>query len=147
MSLHHRAEVQKWGLFTLTYSKGHERAAAEAKAAKLIVVAMKAHDKHPQIQDWGSVALAVFCALDSSPGKGTRQPKPVGSRFCFLSHTQIFHFSVTVIIPLGTDLMISDASFYIAAKPLQPNVRNCPVHAVYSMISHTGGAWRRNLYR
>ncbi|CAK9020889.1 unnamed protein product [Durusdinium trenchii] len=56
------AEVQKWGLFTLTYSKGHERAAAEAKAAKLIVVAMKAHDKHPQIQDWGSVALAVFCA-------------------------------------------------------------------------------------
>lgn len=45
---------------------GFESAAAEAKAPKLIIAAMKAHVENAQIQDWGSQALAAFCAFATS---------------------------------------------------------------------------------
>ncbi|CAK8991666.1 unnamed protein product [Durusdinium trenchii] len=55
-------EVQKWGCMKLSLCGGHERAAAEAEAPRLIAAAMKQHEQNGQIQDWGSQAFAAFCA-------------------------------------------------------------------------------------
>ena len=48
----------------LSLCGGHERAAAEAEAPRLIAAAMKQHEQNGQIQDWGSQAFAAFCAVE-----------------------------------------------------------------------------------